>query len=132
MGGWEGWVPAEHRGQVALQVRGKWAGAWVGRCLASGRVGVSVQRAQWAFECPLPVHPPPLLSTPHPHLPPHTPRTRAHSYDECEGSTSLPWSKLPGQAISACPDPPSFDRSVWGLNHGQGRGAPEIDIFEVV
>ena len=36
------------------------------------------------------------------------------------------------QAITACPDPPGFDRTKFGLLPGQGRGAPEIDLLEVL
>ena len=35
------------------------------------------------------------------------------------------------QNITACPDPPGFDRTKFGLLPGQGRGAPEIDLIEV-
>ena len=35
------------------------------------------------------------------------------------------------QNITACPDPPGFDRTKFGLLPGQGRGAPEIDLLEV-
>jgi hypothetical protein len=55
-----------------------------------------------------------------------------YSYDTCEGSGKQPWSGLDGQLITACPsDPPGVDRGAWGLNPGQGRGAPEFDVFEV-
>lgn len=36
------------------------------------------------------------------------------------------------QLFSACPDPPNRNRTKWGLLSGQGRGAPEIDIVELV
>lgn len=35
------------------------------------------------------------------------------------------------QNITACPDPPGFDRQRFGLKPGVGRGAPEIDLLEV-
>ena len=55
-----------------------------------------------------------------------------YSYDTCEGSGKQLWSGLDGQLITACPtDPPGVDRAAWGLNPGQGRGAPEFDVFEV-
>jgi hypothetical protein len=58
-----------------------------------------------------------------------------YSYDRCGGGSSkneTPWSTLPGQLLSACPDPPGRDRSRWGLMEGKGRNAPEFDVFEIL
>jgi hypothetical protein len=33
--------------------------------------------------------------------------------------------------LAACPDPPGFDRTKYGLLPGVGRGAPEIDMVEM-
>lgn len=58
--------------------------------------------------------------------------TWPYSYDTCEGSDKQPWSGLDPQLITACPDrPPPEQRAGWGLHPGQGRGAPEFDVFEV-
>lgn len=55
-----------------------------------------------------------------------------YSYDSCEGSEKQPWSGLDPQLITACQDRPSPpERAAWGLNPGQGRGAPEFDVFEI-
>lgn len=35
------------------------------------------------------------------------------------------------QLITACPDPPGFNRSLYGMQPGVGRGAPELDIVEM-
>ena len=35
------------------------------------------------------------------------------------------------QRLSACPDPPGFDRTKYGMQPGVGRGAPEIDLVEM-
>ena len=56
-----------------------------------------------------------------------------YTYNTCGGGgvgTDLPNGPTP-QNITACPDPPGFDRTQYGLLPGQGRGAPEIDILEV-
>lgn len=56
-----------------------------------------------------------------------------YTYSSCGGDgTGL---DQPGanqaQRISACPDPPGFDRTKYGLAPGVGRGAPELDIVEM-
>ena len=56
-----------------------------------------------------------------------------YSYSTCDaaaGGKNSGWSKLDPQAISACPDPPGFDRKLYGMAPGVGGGAPEIDLFE--
>ncbi len=55
-----------------------------------------------------------------------------YSYNTCGlGSEGQDWSKNRPQSLSACPDPPGFDRTKYGMAPGVGRGAPEFDIFEV-
>ena len=55
-----------------------------------------------------------------------------YSNQNCTNAAPQPWSSLPGQAISSCPNqPPDAQRQQWGLWPGQGRGVPEIDIAEV-
>lgn len=57
-----------------------------------------------------------------------------YSYSECcmgcTMNTSQPGSKVPSQRLSACPDPPGFDRTAYGMKPGVGRNAPEFDVFE--
>ncbi|KAK9814665.1 hypothetical protein WJX72_009478 [[Myrmecia] bisecta] len=56
-----------------------------------------------------------------------------YSYDECEGSGPSGFDSQPGQLINACPDRAGINRTAaWGFNKGQGRGAPEIDIMELM
>lgn len=56
-----------------------------------------------------------------------------YSYNSCGGDLS--GSEKEGankpQKITACPDPSGFNRTLYGLLPGQGRGAPEIDIVEI-
>ncbi|KAL4424790.1 hypothetical protein ABPG77_000830 [Micractinium sp. CCAP 211/92] len=58
------------------------------------------------------------------------------SYNSCGGGDVGPSAggadPPVGQNITACPDPPGFDRTKFGLLPGQGRGAPEIDMLEVM
>lgn len=61
-----------------------------------------------------------------------TPPLPGRSYDQCEGSEAQAWSGLDPQLVTACPDrPPPLQRAAWGLHAGQGRGAPEFDVFEI-
>ena len=56
-----------------------------------------------------------------------------YTYNTC-GGFDVGQEQVPPPAlqnITACPDPPGFDRTQYGLLPGQGRGAPEIDILEV-
>lgn len=56
-----------------------------------------------------------------------------YTYNSCGGGdvgAEMPGANKP-QLISACPDTPGFDRTAYGLNRGQGRGAPEIDVVEM-
>lgn len=56
-----------------------------------------------------------------------------YTYDACGGGdvgAEQAGANQP-QRITACPDPPGFDRAAYGLLPGQGRGAPEIDIVEM-
>ncbi|PSC69716.1 Beta-glucan synthesis-associated SKN1 [Micractinium conductrix] len=59
--------------------------------------------------------------------------TWPYSYSHCQGGDA--GLDLPGankrQAITACPDPPGFDRAQYGLQPGVGRGALEIDVVEM-
>lgn len=56
-----------------------------------------------------------------------------YSYNSCGGDLS--GSEKEGankpQKITACPDPSGFNRTLYGLLPGQGRGAPEIDMVEM-
>lgn len=55
-----------------------------------------------------------------------------YSYNTCgQGSAGQAWSLNAPQTLSACPDPPGFNRTKWGMAPGLGRGAPEFDVFEV-
>ena len=80
----------------------------------------------------------PALVHRHQSAPTHPPTHRLppgfwpYSYSTCgQGSGGQPWSLVPGQIISACPDAAGNSRGKWGMAAGQGRGAPEFDIFEV-
>ncbi|PRW60711.1 glycoside hydrolase family 16 [Chlorella sorokiniana] len=56
-----------------------------------------------------------------------------YTYSSCGGDLSgldQPGANKP-QTITACPDPPGFDRTKYGLLPGVGRGAPEIDMVEM-
>ncbi|KAL4425109.1 hypothetical protein ABPG77_008214 [Micractinium sp. CCAP 211/92] len=56
-----------------------------------------------------------------------------YSYSSCGGGDSgldQPGANKP-QFITACPDPAGFDRTLYGLQPGVGRGAPEIDMVEM-
>ncbi len=56
-----------------------------------------------------------------------------YSYNSCRGDlsgTEREGANKP-QKITACPDPPGFNRTLYGLLPGQGRGAPEIDMVEM-
>lgn len=63
-----------------------------------------------------------------------------YSYDTCgEGSsqaTAIPGSQVPSQIISACPDnrtdPNYVNRTLYGMQPGLARNAPEFDVFEIV
>ena len=56
-----------------------------------------------------------------------------YSYSSCGGALSGAEKEGANdpQKITACPDPPGFNRTLYGLLPGQGRGAPEIDIVEI-
>ncbi len=55
-----------------------------------------------------------------------------YSYNTCgQGSEGQPWSLNAPQLLSACPDADGFNRSMYGMAPGVGRGAPEFDVFEV-
>ncbi|KAL4437123.1 hypothetical protein ABPG75_004262 [Micractinium tetrahymenae] len=59
-----------------------------------------------------------------------------YGYNSCGGGDAGPSAggddPPAPQNITACPDPPGFDRTKFGLLPGQGRGAPEIDMLEVM
>ncbi|KAL4448085.1 hypothetical protein ABPG75_005304 [Micractinium tetrahymenae] len=56
-----------------------------------------------------------------------------YSYNYCGGGNSgvERAGAISPQNRSACTDPPGFDRTLYGMKPGVGRGAPEIDIMEV-
>ncbi|KAI3431296.1 hypothetical protein D9Q98_004355 [Chlorella vulgaris] len=58
-----------------------------------------------------------------------------YSYSSCGGADVGAEFGAGGPAlqnISACSDPPGFNRTKFGLEPGVGRGAPEIDLLEVM
>lgn len=54
-----------------------------------------------------------------------------YSYSECAESGPVSWSSSPGQTVTACPNPPADYLRRFGFQPGQGRGAPEWDMFEM-
>lgn len=55
-----------------------------------------------------------------------------YSYDVCDQAAfRVDWSSLPGQRFSACGDSEHVNRTQYGFAQATGRGAPEIDLFEM-
>lgn len=55
-----------------------------------------------------------------------------YSYDVCDAAAGVvDWSSLSGQSYSACPDTSGQNRTRFGWTAGVGRGAPEVDMFEM-
>lgn len=77
----------------------------------------------------------PCTSLPSPPPPPPSPLSSPaqYTYSSCGGGDvgqGQAGANQP-QRITACPDPPGFDRTLYGLEPGVGRGAPEIDMVEM-